>query len=296
MEGLLLMTTFFWGCSFLWCKDISDLNVDVNAYVAIRYALAVILLAPLCWKDLRGMTRRDALHGAVLGALYYGAQATQVWGLKYTTPANSSFITAAYVVLVPLTSWIILKKRPDKRFFLSIALCLVGLYILNLSPGEGLQFNLGNGITLLCAVIWSVQVTYLSYAGRETKTSLLAILPLGFAAAIAAVAALCTGGFALSGLPVGRFLRTVLLLVLFPTIASGLAQAHAQKYIEPTKAAVIYTTESVFACSLSVIFGYETLSFRLVLGGMLIIAAILLTEIRLPGKGKNSSKLEETKG
>ena len=94
----------------------------------------------------------------------------------------------------------------------------------------------------------------------------------------------------------GRFLRTVLLLVLFPTIASGLAQAHAQKYIEPTKAAVIYTTESVFACSLSVIFGYEKLSFRLVLGGMLIIADILLTEIRLPGKGKNSSKLEETKG
>ena len=107
MECLLLMTTFFWGCSFLWCKDISDLNVDVNAYVAIRYALAVVLLAPLCWKDLRGMTRRDVLHGAVLGALYYGAQATQVWGLKYTTPANSSFITAAYVVLVPLTSWII---------------------------------------------------------------------------------------------------------------------------------------------------------------------------------------------
>ena len=108
MEGLLLMATLFWGVSFVWCKMISDTGVDTNAYVAIRYAIAVAIMLPIFWKDVRQATKQDVLHGLVLGILYYGAQATQVWGLMYTTPANGSFISAAFVVLVPVTSWIIL--------------------------------------------------------------------------------------------------------------------------------------------------------------------------------------------
>ena len=284
MEGLLLMATLFWGVSFVWCKMISDTGVDTNAYVAIRYAIAVAIMLPIFWKDVRQATKQDVLHGLVLGILYYGAQATQVWGLMYTTPANGSFITAAYVVLVPVTSWIILKNKPQKRLFLAIAMCVAGLYVLNFSGNEGLQMNLGNLITMFCAVIWSIQVTYLSYAGRTTKTSLLTILPLMFASVIAGAAALFTGGFRMDGVPMGTFLGVVVLLVLFPTIGSGLAQSYAQKYIEPTRAAVIYTTESVFACGLSVLLGYDALSVHLLLGGALIVGAILVNEVKLPSR------------
>lgn len=284
METLLLIATMFWGASFVWCADIAACGVDTNAYVAIRYALAVLLMLPFFWKDIRRATRQDWLHGLILGVLYYLCQATQVWGLQYTTPANGSFITAAYVVLVPITSWIILKQKAEKSVFLALPLCLAGLYVLNMAPGEGLQFNLGNLITLGCAVCWSVQVTYLSYAGRTTKTSLLTILPLMFSSLIAGVAAACTGGFSMEGVAVQKFLITVLLLALFPTIVSGLCQSYAQKFVPPTRAAVIYTVETVFACALSVLLGYDRPTLRLFAGGGLIVSAIFITEVKLPGR------------
>ncbi len=284
MEILLLMATLFWGVSFVWCKDIANTGVDTNAYVAIRYAIAVLIMLPIFWKDVRQITKRDLFHGAIMGVLYYSCQFTQVWGLQYTTPANGSFITAAYVVLVPITSWIIMKQKAEKSIFLALPLCVAGLYVLNMAPGEGLQMNIGNLITLLCAISWSFQVTYTSYAGRFVKTTILTILPLMFASCIAAVVAAFTGGFNMEGVALGDFFSTVILLVLFPTIGSGLCQTYAQKFVAPSKAAVIYTIESVFACTLSVILGYDTPSFRLFLGGALIVSAILVTEVKLPGK------------
>ena len=284
METLLLMATLFWGASFVWCEDIANTGIDTNAYVSIRYALAVLIMLPFFWKDVRKATRQDWLHGLILGVLYYLCQATQVWGLLYTTPANGSFITAAYVVLVPITSWIILKQKAEKTVFLALPLCVAGLYVLNMAPGEGLQFNLGNLITLGCAVCWSFQVTCITWCGRTTKTTLLTILPLMFASAISGAVALFCGGFTMEGVAVEKFFSTVILLVLFPTIGSGLCQSYAQKFVPPTKAAVIYTIESVFACTLSVVLGYDQPSVRLFLGGALIVSAILVTEVKLPGR------------
>lgn len=292
METLLLMATLFWGASFVWCEDIANTGINTNAYVSIRYAIAVLVMLPFFWKDIRRATKQDWLHCAILGVLYYLCQATQVWGLLYTTPANGSFITAAYVVLVPITSWLIMKQKAEKTVFLALPLCVAGLYVLNLAPGEGLQMNLGNLITLGCAVCWSFQVTYLSFAGRTTKTTLLTVLPLMFSSAISGTIALFTGGFNMEGVAVGKFFGTVILLVLFPTIGSGLCQSYAQKFVPPTKAAVIYTIESVFACTLSVVLGYDEPSVRLFLGGALIVSAILVTEVKLPGK-KNKEEMKD---
>jgi drug/metabolite transporter (DMT)-like permease len=256
--------------------------------------MAVLLMLPFFWKDVRKATRRDWLHGLILGVLYYLCQATQVWGLLYTTPANGSFITAAYVVLVPFTSWMILKQKAEKTVFLALPLCVAGLYVLNMAPGEGLQMNLGNLITLGCALCWSFQVTCITWCGRTTKTTLLTILPLMFASAISGCVALFSGGFSMEGVAVGKFFGTVVLLVLFPTIGSGLCQSYAQKFVPPAKAAVIYTIESVFACTLSVVLGYDQPSVRLFLGGALIVSAILVTEVKLPGKKRKEEVTNES--
>ena len=112
-------------------------------------------------------------------------------------PARNAFVTIPFMVITP-----------------AIRNIVISLYVLNFSGNEGLQMNLGNLITMFCAVIWSIQVTYLSYAGRTTKTSLLTILPLMFASVIAGAAALFTGGFRMDGVPMGTFLGVVVLLVL----------------------------------------------------------------------------------
>lgn len=282
MEGLLLLGTFFWGMGYIWSKDIAATGVDYHVFVAFRYGIATLLLLPFCLKDIRAMNRQDLIHCLILGLLYYFSQITQVWGLKYTTPANASFITSAYVILVPFVSAFLMKTKPEKKLFVSIAICVAGLYALNFSPGEGLQINTGNAITLLCALTWSLQVPYLSYAAQTTKTTVLTAVPLLFASLLASGVGLCTGGFRMEGVDQRTFFTVVALMAIFPTIGSCLAQTYAQRFIDPTRAAIIYTLESVFTCAGSVLLGYERLTWQLLLGGGLIIFAVLLTE--LPGK------------
>lgn len=291
VEGLLFLATFFWGMSFLWCKDISNSGVDVNAYVAIRYFIATLLLLPIAWKDLRQATKKDVFNCIVMGVLYYFCQTLQVWGMNYTTPANGSFITAAYVVMVPLTSWILLKRKPEKTIWISIVLCVAGLYVLNFAKGEGLQLNIGNVITFGCAICWAIQMSFISYAGQTTKTTVLTSLPLFFAACIAATVAAVTGKFNMTGTDMPFFFKTVILLVLFPTIGSGLAQSYAQKYVAPTKASIIYTTESLIAFVGSVLLGYDVVSARLVIGGLLIVSGVFLVDFKFPFKKKKEGEI-----
>ena len=113
-------------------------------------------------------------------------------------------------------------------------------------------------------------------------------MPFFFAAVLAAIAALLRGGFSMEGVDQKTLYTTVILLAIFPTVASGLAQTYAQKVIEPTRAAIIYTMESVFACLLSILLGYEPLTGHLLVGGGLIVTAILLTELPIGTKKRRN--------
>lgn len=279
LELLLVLATVLWGFSYIWVKEVTDSGLNANAFVAIRYGLAALVLLPFSWKELRQVRLEDWKSGALLGLLIYAALLFQSLGLRYTTPANSAFITAAYVVLVPFATWLVMKKRPEKRILLAVVICAVGLYVLNLEPGQSLGMNLGNGLTLLCALCWTVQVTYISVAGQSMGTRLLTVLPLVVAAGIAGIVGLLRGSFYGAGAALDTAWRPIVLCVLMPSVICGLLQSYAQKYVSPDRAAVIYTLESVFGCGISVIMGFEPLSTKLMAGGGLIVCAVLLAQL-----------------
>ena len=285
LDGMLLLACIFWGAAFILSKQVTDLGMGPNAYLAIRYLLAAVILAPPFRKKLRNATRRDLLQGALIGILVYIAMVAQLIGLRYTTAANSAFITSAYVALVPFICWAMFKQRPVLRNMIAVATCVAGLYALNMGP-TGLVINTGNVITLICALCWSIQVPLMSYAGRTASTETLTVVPIVVAGVLGAVVGVARQEFVFTAASVHALFWPVVLSVLFPTIISGTAQAYAQKRIAPTRAAIIYTTESMFACLMSVLMGMERMTLQLLLGGGLILVGVLLSE--LPVKAQRS--------
>lgn len=288
----MLFATISWGMAFIWIKQITETGMDTNAFVAIRYGIAALLMTPFCIKELRRITRRELMYGGIIGGLMYVAILFQTYGLMYTTPANSGFITTAYVVFVPFTTWIIMKKKPSLGVMASIALCLGGIYVLTMG-GESLEANLGNLMTLGCALCWSVQVAILSKAARECGIKVLTIVPIYLMLIFSAVAALVGGGFDFGGVDVRAAMTPIVLCALFPTLLAGVAQAYAQRFIDPSKAAIIYTLESVFACIASIMLGMEKMTPNLAAGGAMVIGAIVLNEFFARKKEKKEAAANE---
>ena len=290
LELLLVLVTLFWGLSYIWVKQITDAGLNVNAFASIRYIIATCCMLPLTLREVKQATKTDWKNGFIIGGLLYGALFFQTTGLNYTTPASSAFITTAYVVMVPFVMWVLMKKKPEKQILLAILICVVGLYFINMQPGQGLTLNFGNMLTLICALCWALEVTYISVAGQQTGTKLLAFLPLVTGAIFATAACLVTGAYGGMAESFSKVWVYVVLCALMPSVACGLLQAYVQKYLDPANAAVIYTLESVITCVVSILMGFEQFSLRLLLGGGLIIGAVLLAQFPLTGNQKEEKE------
>ncbi len=285
LEGMLVLATLSWGLSFIWAKQVAMSGINMNAYIAIRHAIAMVIMLPFCLKELKTVQKHEIISGILIGAMLYGGIMAQTVGLKYTSPASSGFITTCYVVFVPFTSWLMLKEKPKLKVYFSVALCVAGLYVLTVgSGGDGLEANLGSLLTLICAIIWSFQVSYVSKAGQKCRIKMLALLPMAVMVVIASSAALATGGFNITHEQMQAAWQPMLMCAIFPSVIAGMSQAYAQKYISPSRAAIIYTLESVFALVFSVLMGMEHVTAGLLCGGGLILGGILISEVELKRK------------
>lgn len=287
-EGLLLVTTIAWSLSFIWSKVATNAGLTPELYLFFRYTLAALLLLPFAGKKLRYITKAELKTGFIMGCIFYAGMIFQTAGLAMTTPSNSSFITTSYVVLVPFAAWVMMKKKPDKITYAAVLIAMAGIYILNMSPGETIAFNLGNVLTLIGAVWWAVQVPYTSIAGGRVEPLKLSFMTFAFTGLGGLIMSLVKGTlFAVTGTQIRGAALAVLLSALFPTILGNLVQVYAQPKVDPSKAAVIYTMEGVLATIISIIMGMEKWSISVLAGGALILAAVLV--IQFGGK-KNAGQ------
>lgn len=276
---ILVLTALCWGVSFIWVKDILNANMDSSFFLFIRYLLASLLWLPFCLKDLRRVTGRQVLMGVIVGVFLYAGMLVQTIALKVTTPSNSAFITTSYVVLTPFVTWLLMRQPPKKKVYLCAALCFVGLYVLTRTPGEAFSLSLGDGLTLLAALLFAFQMTFLFRFGSQLPTRLLTFLPQATTCVLSLVTALLTRKVSFVGVQVGSIILPTLLIVLVATIGAGYMQTLGQKHVEPSRCAIIFSLESVFACATSVLMGYEPLTANLVAGGLIVVASIIVSEM-----------------
>jgi len=285
-EALLFITTVTWSMSFVWSKIITNTGMVSEMYLFLRYTLAALLLLPFAWKKLRACTRAQVRSGVIMGLIIFVGMMFQVAGIAMTTPSNSSFITTAYVVIAPFTTWLLLRQKPDRITYVAVLLCLVGIYILNMKPGEMLSLNLGNALTLVGALCWAFQLTYTSMIGGTMDP--LALSALSFGTTGLGGLVYCLIGGAMFRTPVAQLQAAapaILLTALLPTILAGVVQVYAQPHVNANKAAVLYTMEAVFATLISIFLGLEGWSLSVLTGGGVIIAAVLL--MQFGGKKRN---------
>lgn len=271
----LVAVTAVWGSTFFLIKDLVR-QVPPLDFLGARFALAGLLVAILQHRRLRTASVVDWRRGAVLGALYSAGQLLQTIGLQHTDASVSGFVTGMYVVFTPILVAILFRKRIPGPVWLAVAMATAGLAFLSIQlGGGGVPFGLGEATTLAGAFFYALHIVFLGRWAHRSDPLTLGAVQVVAAGALLGAAAL-PGGVVLPQSP-GTWAS-----FLYMTIVAGLAavmlQTWAQSRLPATTAAVVMTTEPVFAAAFAIAFGGESMTSRLAIGGVLVLAAMFLVE------------------
>ncbi len=286
---MLLAAGAIWGMGFV-AQSTAMSALGPFGFITARFAVAFVGLLPFALIELRRAGRIRASgapipDGATLlpdwrgyglvGLAFFGGMVTQQIGLLTTTVGNSGFLTGLYVIFTPFIVLLIFREKPRAIVFPASLLALIGIALL--SGGIGDSLNEGDWWTILCAIFWGLQV---SLTGRYAERT---GLPVTLTAAQMAVTALLA-------LPLALVFETVTLTALLAALpeilytglfAGGLAfslQARGQRYVKPGPAAILQSSEAVFAGLFGALVLGERLAPIALLGCGLILAAILLAQ------------------
>jgi len=289
---LLLAVVIIWGTTFSLVKA-ALADTTPLLFNLLRMALAFAVLAAVNWRSLRGVTRRDLGLGAAAGLFLALGYQFQTSGLARTTASKAGFITGLVVVLVPVMSSLPRvalpgSPRPNFDTYLGALVAFAGLVLLTTPPGSGALILSGIGwgewLCLAASVAFAAHLLVLSRAAPSVSARRLGTLQIGFAALVMFVT-----------LPLGgriMFHSSAIVWValgvtsVLATAAAFTIQSWAQQHLPASHTALIFTLEPVFAWLTALLFFGEHLGRRAMLGAGLILAGILLAELRPTSRGR----------
>jgi drug/metabolite transporter (DMT)-like permease len=269
---ILLGITACWGSTFFLIHDLLD-RVPAVDFLAVRFSMAGVLLlvvAPKAVLRLSAPARRQAV---VLGGLYGVAQILQTVGLGHTPASVSGFITGMYVVATPLFAAVLLGNRITRMTWLAVLLAFGGLAVLTL---DGLSIGYGEALTFVAAMLYALHIVGLG-AWTSARDALgMSILQVVMVAIVCLVVS-APGGIVLPE-STGDWLSVVYMAV-FPAALALLGQTWAQAHLSATRTAIVMSMEPVFAALFAVWFGGESTTMRMLTGGVMVLAAMLIVEL-----------------
>ena len=272
----LTLVTAVWGSTFFLIKDVVTV-LPVADFLAVRFWVAAAVMVVVFWPQLRRLDAVSLRRGLLLGVVYAVAQLLQTWGLEHTSASVSGFVTGMYVVLTPVLGGLLLRVRTPPVVWVAVLLATAGLAVLSL---RGLAVGFGEAVTLVSAAVYALHIVGLGAWSRAEDA-------LGLSTAqMLSLAATCTVVALPGGIETPPS-RSVWIAVLYMALVAGavalILQTWAQAHLPATRAAIVMTTEPVFAALFAVLFGGESLGARVVLGGALVLAAMYLAELG-PGR------------
>lgn len=290
-KPMLFAAAFIWGSSFFIMKNALD-AIPVQYLLAIRFTMGALLLALVCWKRWKNVTKDYLWRGAIIGGCLYLAYSIQTYGLALTTPSKNAFLTAVYCVIVPFLYWLFVGVKPDRYNILAAALCVGGVGLVSLS-GD-LSVNLGDALTLLCAIFYAAHIVAVAKVSPRKGIYLLTVFQFAFAALYAWIGGALTESFPTQALADPQVILPLCYLGVMATTVALLFQNVGQVNSDPASAAVILSLESVFGVLCSVVFADDTVSVRMAVGFVMIFVAVVCSETKfsfLRGKTPTSKKI-----
>jgi drug/metabolite transporter (DMT)-like permease len=258
------------------------------AFNSVRFLGAALLLAFIItvfyrsqWKQISG---KMLVHACLLGLFLFIGYAFQTAGLLYTTTSNTGFITGLSVVLVPFISYALLKHAISKFTWISALLAAAGLYLLTFT-GSGIRLNQGDLLVLVCAIGFALHIGYTGiYAGRYPSL-LLAALQMAVVGICSLIASVVTEHVGNTSDLVEKLTQPNVLWALAVSIGPTSAfafwiQTVCQKYTTPSRVAIIYATEPVFAALTGILFAGERLTIIGGIGCLCILVGMMIAELK----------------
>lgn len=275
----LLTVTVIWGGGFA-ASDMALETLTPFQIMAVRFLIAAVIMTLLGAKQIKTISKEEVRCGFWLGAALFGGFALQIIGLQYTTPSKNAFLTATNVVIVPFIALVIYRKKIAVRSLIGAFMAVVGAGVLSLK--EDFSIGLGDGLTLLCAVCFALQIFLTGEYVGKIRPSVLNFLQMTSACILSVGGLVISGDFVFA--PSTRSLLAVLYLGIVSTTITYLLQTVSQKYVDETKSAIILSMEAVFGTFFSVILLHESVTVRMLAGSALILAAVLVSEVSFKKK------------
>lgn len=267
----LLSVTAVWGSTFFLIKDLLE-RVPAADFLAVRFAIAFTVLLMIAPRAVGRLSPEMRRRSAYAGGIYGVAQIMQTVGLGHTDASVSGFITGLYVVATPVLASLAFRQRVSRTVWCAVGLSTAGLAILSL---RGFAVGFGESITFVCAILYAVHIVVLSRWSTAKDAYAMATIQMGVIAALCFVAA-TPDGLTLPDRS-GDWLATVYMALAAGALAM-LAQTWAQSQLDASRAALLMTMEPVFAATFAITLGDEGLGWRLLIGGALVLAAMILAE------------------
>lgn len=301
---LLILTAFIWGTAFV-AQSVGMDYLEPFTFNGVRSLIGGVALLPCIWflerwnKKQAGDVGQDGLQeqkaaeskkdlligGIACGLLLFAASSLQQIGLVYTTAGKAGFITAFYIVIVPVLG-IFLHKKIGLKVWMAVALALAGLYFLCIT--DNLSINKGDAYVFICAVLFSLHIMVIDYFAPRVDGVKMSCIQF-FVCGIVSLVPM----FALETPTIAGMLAGWLPLLYAGVLSCGVAytlQIVAQKNMNPAIASLILSMESCFSVLAGWVILGEQLSMRESLGCVLMFTAIILAQ--LPERKKRSAECE----
>lgn len=265
--------TAIWGWTFVVVQD-AIAQMPVMDFLAWRFVVAVVVMYAAKPGCLRGVTRTELWRAAFLGGALGLGYITQTYGLLYASVTVSGFITGMFVVFTPLITWLLLRRKIDRRIWLAVGLSVIGLGLLSI---RGWSIGPGELLILGCALFYAVHIIGLGEWSSQYQTYRFSWLQLAFVAVFVLVVAVPGG---ISAPPSGEVWAAIGITGVLATAVAFYVQTWAQALVAPSRMAVVMTMEPVFAGVFGVLLAGDRLTPQIVCGAAFVLAAMMIIQLR----------------
>ncbi len=271
-ELALFSTTFIWGSTFVVVKA-GSLNISPSLFIALRFGIGALIFGLLMFKQLKHIQYQTVKKGLILGIMLGVGILIQNFGIYQTTASKSAFITGLMVIFTPIAQLILERRPPKLGNIIGIIIVTYGLYLLT-SP-SGSEINYGDILVLISAFIFGVYIVYLDIYSKNEHVLHLAFIQV----AVTTIIAACAVTFEqIVFVPTTLLLLSLIYMGICATVFSTYVQTRFQKDTTPTRAVIIFTIEPVIAAVLAYFALGEILGMTGIIGAVVIVSGILISE------------------
>lgn len=290
---LLILTALIWGSAFV-AQSVGMDYVEPFTFLAARSVIGGVVLLPIIplldlWKVKNGQKKEKPetkaekkvllIGGICCGLALFAASAFQQFGISFTTVGKAGFITAMYIVLVPILG-IFLKKKIGIKVGISVVMAVIGLYLLCIT--DGFSLGLGDALVLVCAFLYSIHILVIDHFSPKVDGVRMSCIQFFTCGALSILCMLIW-----EDATIANMLAAWKPILYAGILSSGVAytlQVVAQKNVDPTMASLVLSLESVFSVLAGWVVLHQILSGREIFGCVLMFTAIILAQ--LPDRNK----------